>query len=254
VARFDSYCEISPSQTGLKIFFIYDSGDLPTLRATMNGAEFGKQFKREGGDHPPAIELHLGNRYFAVTDEPIAGSPVELRHVDTSVLLDLINVVGPAFAAASSTSEKPRKGRIPTDRSRSALAFRKGKELRQAGASFQEMVAGLLADPDTAEWTREKGSTQDNRELKRICAKAATPGSVDGYDLTEDGIGLTYAKAHQDLLRYDHSTGRWQGVATGRNQASVFVGTPHMPPARQGSGGRGQASRRSSPRRPPPPP
>jgi putative DNA primase/helicase len=33
--------------------------------------------------------------------------------------------------------------------------------------------------------------------------------SLDGYDLTEDGIGLAFAKAHQDLLRYDHSTGRW---------------------------------------------
>jgi hypothetical protein len=53
VDLFDSYCEISPSQTGLKIFFVYDSGDLPALRAAMNGAEFGKQFKRSGGDHPP---------------------------------------------------------------------------------------------------------------------------------------------------------------------------------------------------------
>ena len=38
---------------------------------------------------------------------------------------------------------------------------------------------------------------------------AQRPASLDGYDLTEDGIGLAFAKAHQDLLRYDHSTGRW---------------------------------------------
>ena len=33
--------------------------------------------------------------------------------------------------------------------------------------------------------------------------------SLDGHDLTEDGIGLAFAEAHQDLLRYDHSIGRW---------------------------------------------
>ncbi len=37
-------------------------------------------------------------------------------------------------------------------------------------------------------------------------AKAA---ALDGFDLTEDGIGLAFTKAHQDLLRYDHSVGAW---------------------------------------------
>jgi P4 family phage/plasmid primase-like protien len=35
------------------------------------------------------------------------------------------------------------------------------------------------------------------------------PESLDGFDLTEDGIALAFTKAHQDLLRYDHSIGKW---------------------------------------------
>jgi hypothetical protein len=97
------------------------------------------------------------------------------------VLLDLINIVGPAFAGASAddTPEEPKKkARAPTDRSRSALAFRKGKELRRGGASFEEMVAALLADPETADWAREKGTAQSNREFKQIWDKAAASGPI----------------------------------------------------------------------------
>ena len=43
-------------------------------------AEHGRQFKRaNGGAHPPAIELHLSGRYFAVTWEGLEDSRVELR-------------------------------------------------------------------------------------------------------------------------------------------------------------------------------
>jgi hypothetical protein len=182
VTKFASYTEVSPSETGVKIFFLYDGENLPLLRAAMNGAEFGKQFKRGGGDHPPAIELHLGNRYFAVTDRPFAGSFTEFRHVETSVLLDLIKVTGPAFAGgapkATPASERQKQGRTSTDRSRSALAFRKGKELRRPGSTFEEMVEGLLADPETADWTREKGAAHSQRELKRIWEKAGVSGPV----------------------------------------------------------------------------
>ena len=97
VKRFASYTETSPSGTGVKIFFLYTTADLDLLREAMAGAKWGKQFKRRGGDHPPAIELHLGNRYFAVTDKSLAGCMADFRHVETELLLDLIRVIGPAF-------------------------------------------------------------------------------------------------------------------------------------------------------------
>ncbi len=60
-----SYAEVSPSQTGAKVFFRYAVADLPALRAAIGGTLDGKPrhgvfWKRPGkADHPPAIELHL---------------------------------------------------------------------------------------------------------------------------------------------------------------------------------------------------
>ncbi len=101
IEQFDSYTEISPSKTGAKIFFIFASEDMPRLQAAM-GTKFGKQFKRGMGKHPPAIELHLGNRYFAVTEQLLDGMPHELRHIDADTILDLIQRVGPEFAGKAS--------------------------------------------------------------------------------------------------------------------------------------------------------
>jgi len=64
VERFGSYAEVSPSGTGLKVFFAFDPADLVPLRLAMD-TDHSRMFKRGGGDHSPAIELHLGNRYFS---------------------------------------------------------------------------------------------------------------------------------------------------------------------------------------------
>lgn len=64
----------------------------------------------------------------------------------------------------------------------------------------------MLADPETKDWAKEKGQADSQREFKRIWEKA---GALDGFDLTEDGLALAFTKAHQDLLRYDHSISRW---------------------------------------------
>jgi putative DNA primase/helicase len=39
--------------------------------------------------------------------------------------------------------------------------------------------------------------------------KAGAITSLDGEDLTEDGIALAFTKAHQDQLRYDHTRAAW---------------------------------------------
>ena len=73
--RVKSYTEFSPSLTGLKVYFLYDPADLSALRDSMGGNAWTKVFKRGGDEHPPAIELHLGNRFFAVTATPLEGVP-----------------------------------------------------------------------------------------------------------------------------------------------------------------------------------
>lgn len=67
IDRFASYAEISPSGTGIKIFCQADPADIPDLRKIM-GTNHGRSWKRPNGKgHPPAVELHISNRYYAVT-------------------------------------------------------------------------------------------------------------------------------------------------------------------------------------------
>jgi hypothetical protein len=222
IERFKSYTEVSPSGTGAKIFFRYQTADLDELRTAMGGAQYGRMFKRPGSDHPPAIEVHLGNRYFAVTDDLLPGSGSEIRNVETELLLDLLYDIGPNFVAegkaaeaeeaaakkASTEAEKAerkaeaekeraakRARKESNDRSRSAVAFSKGKQLRRGGATYEEMVVALAEDPETAAWTQAKGKVAGERELRRIWAKAAANGPVINVESGELHIATTAAEA-----------------------------------------------------------
>ena len=179
IERFSSYTEVSPSGTGAKIFFLYTTADLPEVRAAMGGPQHGREFKRGNGkDHPPAIEVYLGNRYFAVTEQRLDWTSDRIVTVDTETLLWVLTDYGPAFSATdendapeekSDRSSKAKGG--GRDNSRSAAAYRLGKKLRRSGATFEEMCEALRTDPKTAEWYQKKG---DERQLKRIWNKVQT--------------------------------------------------------------------------------
>ena len=109
IATFASYAEVSPSKTGVKVFFSYDPADAPAIRKSM-GTPHGRTFKRPGdaGDgHSPAIELHVSNRYFTVTEAKLDGSPDVFRMVPLADLLHLIEVTGPAFAGIQTGGDPP---------------------------------------------------------------------------------------------------------------------------------------------------
>ena len=74
--RLDTYTEVSPSGFGVKAFLLINAADIAQLRALM-GTQHGRQFKRANGAgaHPPAIELYVSHRYFAVTWQPLDGCP-----------------------------------------------------------------------------------------------------------------------------------------------------------------------------------
>jgi putative DNA primase/helicase len=201
IRKFASYTEISPSGTGAKIFFLYRSADLPALRAAMGGPQHGREFKRgNGNDHPPAIELHISNRYFTVTEDRVAGTPDEIVTITTELLLWLLREAGPAFAG---TSPKPQS----VDQSRSATAFRKGRAAVRAGAGFEEMVAALRADPQTADWVHDKGEPNNRRELWRIYNKSAADGMPPRF--SDEVLALQFSVAHADKLRYVALWGKW---------------------------------------------
>jgi hypothetical protein len=193
IDRFASYTEISPSGTGAKIFFLYRTDALPTIREAMGGPKHGREFKRGNGkDHPPAIELHLSNRYFTVTEQKLDDVPDTITAIPTDLLLWVLQEAGPAFAGtdpdtgASANIEVADTSRAGVallrldiaDNSRSGVAFRKGTALVRSGATYEGMVEALSADPETAEWVRTKGKASGERELRRIWEKGqeALPG------------------------------------------------------------------------------
>jgi hypothetical protein len=184
IDRIGSYTEISPSLTGAKIFFRYQASDLPKLRGLMR-TEHGKMFKRPGKDHPPAIEFHLSNRYFAVTGDVPDGFPSTIRAVEFDELAWVVTEAGPRFIRQEQhlrdadlnwdcvqvrTDTKAVADGLVHDQSRSAVAFRKVIQLRQTGQirNYMEMRTALMADPETSEWTHEKGLPNRERELKRL--------------------------------------------------------------------------------------
>ena len=188
VDRLASYTEISPSGSGVKVFFLYTTADTERIRKALGVGADGKLkhsrlwARRTGGDHPPAIEIHVSNRYFAITDELLPGATDEWRAVPTEELLRLIEVDGPAFMAAGQTpstelgvsddeadaaiaARSKRALGVGGDRSRSAMAFKVGGAARRKGATFEKMCEAIRDHAETAEWFREKGN---DRELRRI--------------------------------------------------------------------------------------
>jgi putative DNA primase/helicase len=170
IARFNSYTEISPSGDGVKVFFRYRTRDVPHLRELM-GTDHGRQFKRPGRGHPPAIELYLSHRYFAVTGEVTDPELTDLRLIGITNLTWLLREAGPAFVGNGAKAGATTSGRAH-DQSRSGAAFRLGLAMRRAGRTFDEFREALQGDPDTASWYDEKGAPNDERECRRIWDKA----------------------------------------------------------------------------------
>lgn len=208
VDRFGSYAEISPSGTGVKVFFYYAPDDLEPLREVME-TKWSKSWSR--GSHVE-IALHLGNRYFAVTELLFPGAAGHLRMVNRDSLLWLIQEAGPAFKGkAGGDTDNIGKGK---DESRSGRAFGVAVDCRRAGMDFEEFREELRKDPDLDEWSK------DARQVKRAWANSLPADTTEidfedlgedlmGFPMTEDGVARAFTGANGDRLRFCHSSGRW---------------------------------------------
>jgi P4 family phage/plasmid primase-like protien len=153
VARIGSYTEISPSQTGGKVSFLMKQEDCEAVRTEIRKrrgeqSDGMKWAHSTGAEHPPAIELFTGGRYFTVTGRHLAETPAELRVVDAEALLWLIRDAGPNFMARFVGANGHDKAPRANDESRSGVAFRTALELRRLGkvGTYDEMTAALRAD------------------------------------------------------------------------------------------------------------
>jgi hypothetical protein len=185
IRRFASYTEVSPSGTGVKVFFVYRLEGKAELDKLFGGeSKLGRQFKKSAkGDHPPAIEVYRGKRYFAVTGQQFA-TYANLRTIPIEDWRWLLQEAGPAFTgkkARAERTQRPRAADAAHDASRSGKAFREGARLKREGATYEEMVEALLNSDDSeiVDWVNEKGLPNDERELKRIYENA--DAALDEY-------------------------------------------------------------------------
>ena len=166
--RFGTYAETSPSGTGLKIFFLLRSADMSRVRDLL-GDKQGRSWKaRAAGDHPPAIEIYTGGRYFTVTDKAL-GEP-DLAIITLEEIGWLIRFASETFTPPPDGGGIPQAGR---DQSRSARAFEIAGRIRANGGDYAAFMAACRADEICKGWLTEKGLANGEREAKRAWANSA---------------------------------------------------------------------------------
>jgi Family of unknown function (DUF5906) len=189
-----TYAEISPSGSGIKLFFYIATADVRPFLERIGAAQDQWGIRRDvpGEDaraHGPAIEVYLSHRYFAVTERHWPSSPDRLTFLDWPALERLAGLVPPPRTTGTGRDSGG-------DNSRSAIAFRKGAALRRDGKTFEEMVDALRSDPETADWCRVKGMAADMRELRRIWERAA----VDTGEGVSIGDFFAYMPSHSYIF------------------------------------------------------
>jgi hypothetical protein len=144
----DTYTEISPSQTGAKMFFLVELADVRWFLDLIE-VEADKLGTRRGipgedpRNHGAAIEVYLGFRYFAVTGRSFTDEPHDIALLDRGALERLAKLIPPARGPG-------------TPKDRSQIAFR-----RASNSAAGTPAAALPI------WSRP-------------CAKIPTPTSAPG--------------------------------------------------------------------------
>jgi hypothetical protein len=200
-----SYAETSPSGSGVKIFFYVGAEDVrPFLdQIGVDPSAWGCRRSAPGAngrDHGPAVEIYAAGRYFTVTEKLWPGSPNALAMLDSSNLDQIAQLIPPAKSTSTRTGG---------DNSRSAIALRKAIALRRDGKTFEEMCEALRADPETADWVREKGEANNGRELRRIWDKAEPDIDARPAAFSDEALALQFSVQHAVAARHVAAWGRW---------------------------------------------
>lgn len=150
----NSYTEISPSGTGVKIF-VCGVGPRPGRKRTLPNA-------KSVSDKTPAVEMYTGKRYFAVTGQHLAGTPdtIEPREAEFAALYERL------FGAPASTGGADGDNGVveaELDLPRSAglndfVLLQKARNARN-GAKFK----ALFDEGEISDYNGDDGKPDDNR-------------------------------------------------------------------------------------------
>jgi predicted P-loop ATPase len=207
IERFRTYCEISPSGQGVKLFGLCLEQDMPDLLRALGTNSDGKQrygFKRalSAGEHGPAIEFYMSHRFFTVTDDWLIEAPRELQLINAKELLDLIREHAPRIGRPAPIPTDAGTNKV-RDESRSGNAARLAVQMKRQGASFEEYYEEVTSHHRTADWAAEKGEREIRRAWERL---GNLQCSRSGFPLSNLRNTLTMLRGDAqltDLLAYD---------------------------------------------------
>jgi hypothetical protein len=181
VERFASYTEISPSGSGLKVFFLVTSDDIETVRKIMGKSSSGgprSQIRWTRGKHEE-IALDLGKRYYTVTGSLLNGSSKILRSISLVDLEWLISTAGPGYQSDHGNAAQ-------RDESGSGHGYRFLLAQVRAGTSKPVAIERLMLDDHQAgEWAGRAGKRQINRAWDKA-EKVAEENDADRFDSWDD--------------------------------------------------------------------
>ncbi|MGA7487904.1 MAG: DUF3987 domain-containing protein, partial [Xanthobacteraceae bacterium] len=171
IERFNTYAEVSPSCTGVKLFYRVSERGIGKLRTLIGNNVEGKPLTRKAFPAGKHREVAIDTaRFYAVTDQRLDGSPMGLRTVAFADVEWFVREAGPSYLAAQRAGNSKdgyadlEEHRIVLDESGSGYGFRFMQQCHAEGMSYEQACAAILADEDEAgEW----GNRVDARQLKR---------------------------------------------------------------------------------------
>ena len=100
INRFDTYAEVSPSETGIKLFFQIRAGDLKNMNALLGRNQKGELLTRKTFAAEEHREVAMDTaRFYAVTGKRLQDSPKILRTVAIADVQWFIQEAGPNYLA-----------------------------------------------------------------------------------------------------------------------------------------------------------
>lgn len=108
IRNFRTYCEISPSKSGAKLFFKIGAAELAEVLYLLGEDRLGRKWAQCSDQaHAPAIEFYVGKRFFTVTGMHVAGTPNKIQVVPVKRIRWLFKDAGPALAGALPDANDP---------------------------------------------------------------------------------------------------------------------------------------------------
>jgi hypothetical protein len=182
IRRFDTYAEVSPSGTGVKLFFLIAAEEVQAVKELLDG-KTRRAFV--AGEH---MEIAFDTaRFYAVTEDCFEDHE-SIRLVGLDEVRWLLEEAGPAYLRAHdrggyAADDRQHRGR---DESGSGYGFRFLRDRKQQGMSCEEARDAILADDGIAgQWARSKGD-----DAQRSIKMAWDNAHVSNFSWNDPDISL----------------------------------------------------------------